>query len=69
MLAARGGLTSFLKEGAKHFSGLEEAVINNIDATSEISETTRTSLGPNGWFFFKHNFFTSNNHFKRNLQV
>jgi len=48
MLAARGGLTSFLKEGAKHFSGLEESVINNIDATSELSETTRTSLGPNG---------------------
>lgn len=37
-----------LKEGHKHFSGLEEAVLKNIDACKQLSVITRTSLGPNG---------------------
>lgn len=37
-----------LKEGYKHYSGLEEAVYRNIAATKELAEITRTSLGPNG---------------------
>ncbi|CAA6653787.1 unnamed protein product [Spirodela intermedia] len=42
------GLQSMLKEGHRHLSGLEEAVLKNIDACQELSVITRTSLGPNG---------------------
>lgn len=37
-----------LKDGHKHLSGLEEAVIRNIEACKGLSTITRTSLGPNG---------------------
>jgi len=37
-----------LKDGAKHFSGKDEAILRNIDATKQLSEITRTSMGPNG---------------------
>ncbi|KAA8516261.1 hypothetical protein F0562_016554 [Nyssa sinensis] len=37
-----------LKEGHKHLSGLDEAVLKNIDACKQLSTITRTSLGPNG---------------------
>ncbi|XP_060941892.1 T-complex protein 1 subunit theta-like [Limanda limanda] len=37
-----------LKDGAKHYSGLEEAVYRNIKACKELSQTTRTAYGPNG---------------------
>lgn len=42
------GIQSMLKEGHKHLSGLDEAVLKNIDAAKELSTITRTSLGPNG---------------------
>ncbi|KAH9603342.1 hypothetical protein KSS87_000979 [Heliosperma pusillum] len=42
------GIKNMLKEGHSHFSGLEEAVLKNIDACKELSDITRTSLGPNG---------------------
>ena len=42
------GLQSMLKDGHKHLSGLDEAVIKNIDACKQLSKITRTSLGPNG---------------------
>ncbi|XP_078435748.1 TCP-1/cpn60 chaperonin family protein [Wolffia australiana] len=42
------GLQSMLKEGHRLLSGLEEAVLKNIDACQELSHITRTSLGPNG---------------------
>ncbi|KAM0043577.1 putative T-complex protein 1, theta subunit [Helianthus debilis subsp. tardiflorus] len=42
------GIQGMLKEGHKHFSGVEEAVIKNIDASKQLSTITRTSLGPNG---------------------
>lgn len=42
------GLQSMLKAGHQHFSGLEEAVMKNIDACKALSQITRTSLGPNG---------------------
>jgi hypothetical protein len=42
------GLQAMLKEGHKHFSGVEEAVMKNIDACKALSQITRTSLGPNG---------------------
>ncbi|XP_059647312.1 T-complex protein 1 subunit theta [Cornus florida] len=42
------GMQSMLKEGHKHLSGLEEAVLKNIEACKQLSTITRTSLGPNG---------------------
>ncbi|WOK95620.1 T-complex protein 1 subunit theta [Canna indica] len=42
------GIQSMLKEGHKHLSGLDEAVLKNIDACKQLSDITRTSLGPNG---------------------
>lgn len=42
------GLQGMLKEGHKHLSGLEEAVLKNIEACKQLSLITRTSLGPNG---------------------
>ncbi|XP_056415498.1 T-complex protein 1 subunit theta [Hyla sarda] len=42
------GFAQMLKEGAKHYSGLEEAVYRNIQACKELSQTTRTAYGPNG---------------------
>lgn len=49
MLSTGGnGLNALLKEGGRHYAGLEEAIIRNIDAAREISNMTRTSLGPNG---------------------
>ncbi|KAJ3271254.1 T-complex protein 1 subunit theta [Terramyces sp. JEL0728] len=44
----KSGLTTMLKDGYKHSQGLEEAVYRNIAATKELTEITRTSLGPNG---------------------
>ena len=37
-----------LKEGFKHLSGLEEAILRNTGACKDLSQMTRTSLGPNG---------------------
>jgi len=42
------GFQNLLKEGHKHLSGLEEALMKNINACKEISKITKTSLGPNG---------------------
>ncbi|KAI8845809.1 chaperonin Cpn60/TCP-1 family [Chytriomyces cf. hyalinus JEL632] len=42
------GLNTMLKDGYKHMQGLDEAVYRNIAATRELSQITRTSLGPNG---------------------
>ncbi|KAJ8763010.1 hypothetical protein K2173_023215 [Erythroxylum novogranatense] len=42
------GIQSMLKEGHKHLSGLDEAVLKNIDACKQLSSITLTSLGPNG---------------------
>lgn len=49
MSMARGpGISSLLKDGYKTMSGLEQAVIKNIEAARALSNITRTSLGPNG---------------------
>lgn len=37
-----------LKEGHRHFSGLEEALLKNIGACKDIAKLTKTGLGPNG---------------------
>eukprot|EP00249_Psilotum_nudum_P010921 c22847_g1_i1 orf=498-2132(-) len=42
------GVQAMLKEGHRLLSGLDEAVLKNIDACKELSHITRTSLGPNG---------------------
>ncbi|XP_016381488.1 T-complex protein 1 subunit theta-like [Sinocyclocheilus rhinocerous] len=42
------GFAQMLKDGAKHYSGLEEAVFRNIQACKELAHTTRTAYGPNG---------------------
>ncbi|KAJ3378286.1 T-complex protein 1 subunit theta, partial [Entophlyctis sp. JEL0112] len=42
------GLNTMLKDGYKHMQGLDEAVYRNIAAARELSQITRTSLGPNG---------------------
>lgn len=42
------GFTQMMKDGAKHFSGLEETVIRSIDACKELANTTRSVYGPNG---------------------
>lgn len=42
------GFASMLKEGSRHFSGLEEAVNRNIKACREFSDTLKTAYGPTG---------------------
>ena len=42
------GLQSLLKEGSRHYSGLEEAMLKNIDAVVQLSDMTKSSLGPSG---------------------
>jgi len=42
------GIQAMLKDGHKHLSGLEEAVVKNLEACKQLSQITRTSLGPNG---------------------
>ncbi len=42
------GVSTLLKDGFKHFSGLEEAILKNVEACKQLAQITRTSLGPNG---------------------
>lgn len=42
------GFSQMLKEGARHFSGLEEAVFRNIEACTELTQTLRSAYGPKG---------------------
>ncbi|XP_065838153.1 T-complex protein 1 subunit theta-like [Oscarella lobularis] len=44
----RGLLAGMMKDGARRFHGMEEAVYRNIDACKELTRVTRTSYGPNG---------------------
>jgi len=37
-----------MKDGTKSYSGLEQAVLRNIEACTGLAEITRTSFGPNG---------------------
>lgn len=48
MLSTASGFQSLLKEGFRHYAGLEEAIIRNIEACKGISDKTKTSIGPNG---------------------
>jgi T-complex protein 1 subunit theta len=42
------GLPGLLKEGSKHYSGVEQVILKNIEACGELGALTRTSMGPNG---------------------
>eukprot|EP00243_Klebsormidium_subtile_P002752 TRINITY_DN15553_c0_g1_i1.p1 TRINITY_DN15553_c0_g1~~TRINITY_DN15553_c0_g1_i1.p1 ORF type:complete len:543 (+),score=192.87 TRINITY_DN15553_c0_g1_i1:208-1836(+) len=42
------GVQGMLKDGHKLLSGLDEAVLKNIEACKQLSKITRSSLGPNG---------------------
>ena len=42
------GMAQMLKDGARYFSGLEEAVYRNITACKQFAQTVRTAYGPNG---------------------
>lgn len=42
------GMASMMKEGARMYSGLEEAVYRNISACKEFAQTVRSAYGPNG---------------------
>ena len=43
-----GAANGMLKEGARHYSGLEEAMMRNIDACQQLAQMTRTAYGPHG---------------------
>merc|ERR1719487_1630765 len=42
------GLQGLLKEGGRHFAGVDEALLKNIEACKNLAQITRTSLGPHG---------------------
>ncbi|XP_044257857.1 T-complex protein 1 subunit theta [Tribolium madens] len=42
------GFAQMLKDGARYYSGLEEAVIRNINACKEFAQSVRSAYGPNG---------------------
>lgn len=42
------GLQAMLKEGHRHYSGLEGAVYRNIEACKALASIVKTSMGPNG---------------------
>lgn len=44
----KAGFQNLLKEGFRHYAGLEEAILRNIEAVKKISDMTKTSIGPNG---------------------
>jgi T-complex protein 1 subunit theta len=48
MVHLGAGLPGLLKSGYEHYSGVEEAVMRNIEACTQLSKKTKTSLGPNG---------------------
>ncbi|CAB3405977.1 unnamed protein product [Caenorhabditis bovis] len=44
----KSGYNRFMKEGAQHFKGTDEAVQRNIDAVVELASQIRSAYGPNG---------------------
>jgi len=43
----------------QHFSGLEEAILRNIDACKELADTTRSAYGPFGMSFLVKDIYLS----------
>mmetsp|Transcript_84551 Transcript_84551/g.244264 ORF Transcript_84551/g.244264 Transcript_84551/m.244264 type:complete len:540 (+) Transcript_84551:83-1702(+) len=48
MFQQQSGIGSLLKDGGKHFSGVDEALLRNIEACKNLAQITKTSLGPYG---------------------
>jgi len=48
MFNQQTGIQSLLKEGGRHFSGVDEALLKNIEACKNLAQITKTSLGPYG---------------------
>jgi len=47
----RSGMpASLFKGGTKHVTGLQATIMRNIEACRELSNITKTSMGPNGIF-------------------
>jgi len=44
----RSGIPKLFKDGYKQFTGVEEAILNNVEAVKQFAEILRTSFGPNG---------------------
>jgi len=42
------GVQSLLKDGGKSFSGVDEALLKNIEACKDLAKIIRSSFGPNG---------------------
>jgi len=42
------GVQGLMKEGGRHFSGVDEALLRNIEACKNLANITKTSLGPYG---------------------
>lgn len=42
------GYLQMMKEGSRHYAGLEEAVMRNVEACSEFSRSLRSAYGPRG---------------------
>jgi T-complex protein 1 subunit theta len=40
--------SSLLKEGTKYLTGVNDAILKNLEAVQDLSVVTRTSMGPNG---------------------
>lgn len=48
MFQNQTGIQSMLKEGGRHFAGMDEALLKNIEAAKQIGSMTRSSFGPYG---------------------
>jgi T-complex protein 1 subunit theta len=44
----RRGIPNLFKEGTKHRTGLQEAVLRNLEACKQLADIVRSSMGPNG---------------------
>ncbi|XP_067945649.1 T-complex protein 1 subunit theta-like [Watersipora subatra] len=42
------GFAQMMKDGSKHYSGLDEAVYRNIEACKELAKTLKSAYGPHG---------------------
>jgi len=48
MFNQNNGVQGLLKDGGKHFAGVDEALLRNIEACKTLSTITKSSLGPSG---------------------
>ena len=47
-MANKQAFGGFFKEGTRYFNGVDEVILRNIDAAVDLSNLTKTSMGPNG---------------------